>query len=129
MGQLREHRIKRNLSQLNVANAVGKSLDTYQRWEYTGKGLTNIFNLLSVFQALGFSITEIIDVLGLPTLTLSEMKAIYQDEDTLKSIKENGICAAMRENCRYMDDFALERLLAVLLKEHLKRLESKHENL
>lgn len=125
-GQIREHRKKRKLSQLNVANAVGKSVDTYQRWEYTGKGLTNIFILLSVFQTLNFSITEIIDILGLPPLTLSEIKTIYQDEGTLKSIKENGICSAIRENCHHMDDFTLERLLVILLKEHSKRLESRH---
>lgn len=127
-GLLREYRIKRNLSQFDVANAVGKSLDTYQRWEYTGKGLTNIFILLSVFQTLDFSITEIIDILGLPPLTLSEIKAIYQDEGTLKSIKENGICSAIRENCRHMEDFTWERLLVILLKEHSKRLESRHGN-
>lgn len=126
--QLREHRKKRNLSQLDVANAVGKSLDTYQRWESTGERLTEIYSLLSVFRALDFSTTEIIEVLGLPPLTLGEMKAIYQDEDTLKSIQEKGICSAMRENCRHMDDFTLERLLAVLLNEHSKRLESRHGN-
>ena len=113
------------MSQFNVAKAVGKSLDYYQRWESSGKRLTDIFTFLGVFQELDFSTTEIIDVLCLLPLTLSEMKAIYQDEDTLKSIKEKGICFAMRENCRHMDDFTLERLLAILLKEHLKRLENR----
>lgn len=63
-GLLREYRIKRNLSQFDVANAVGKSLDTYQRWEYTGKGLTNIFILLSVFQTLDFSLLTIYTIYG-----------------------------------------------------------------
>lgn len=126
--QLRKHRKKINLSQLNVANAVNVSFDTYQRWESTGQHLTNIFTLLSVFRELGFSTTEIIDVLGLPPLTLNEIKAIYQDEDTLKSIKENGICSAMRENCPDMKDFTLERLLAIFFGEHSKRLENRQGN-
>lgn len=125
--QLLEHRTKRNFSQQGVADAVGKSLYTYQRWENSGQCLTDIFSLLRVFQALDFSTTEIIGVLGLPPLTLSEIKAIYQDEDTLKSIKENGICSAVREKCPDMDDFILERLLAILLKEHSKRLESRNK--
>ena len=107
---------------------VGKSLDTYQRWESSGQRLTDIFSLLNVFQTLEFSTTEIIDVLGLPPLTFSEIKAIYQDEDTLKSIKENGICSAMHKKCSGMDEFTLERLLAILLQEHSKRLESRNKN-
>lgn len=126
--QLHQHRQKRNITQLDVASMVGVSHDTYQRWESTGQRLTNIFSLLSVFQALHFSTTEIIDVLGLPPLTLNEIKAIYQDEDTLKSIKENGICSAMRENCPDMKDFTLERLLAIFFGEHSKRLENRQGN-
>lgn len=125
--ELKEHREKHNYSQLGVADAVGKSLDTYQRWESSGKYLTNIFTLLSVFHELNFSTTEIIDVLGLPPLTLSEIKAIYQDEDTLENIKENGIYSVMRKKCPDMDDFTLEKLLALFLNEHLKRLENRHE--
>lgn len=121
--QLRKHREKLNLKQLDVANAVGKSLDTYSYWESTGRRLTDIFSLLSVFQALEFSTAEIIDVLGLPPLTLNEIKAIYQDEDTLKNIKGNGIYSAMRENCSDIDDFTLTKLLVLLLKERLRRLE------
>lgn len=127
--QLRQHRKKGNLTQLNVADAVGVSLDTYHRWESTGQHLTDIFTLLNVFQVLDFSTTEIIDVLGLPPLTLNEVKSIYQDEDTLKHIKEKGICSAMRENCPDMDDFTLEKLLSILLNEHSKRLESRQANL
>lgn len=126
--QLFEHRTKLKLSQLDVADAVGRSRDTYLRWEKYGQRLTDIFKLLSVFQVLEFSTTEIINVLGLPPLTLSEMKAIYQDEDTLKNIKENGIYSAMRENCPDMEDFILEKLLALLFKEHSKRLERRRGN-
>ena len=126
--QLHEHRIKRKLRQLDVANAIGKSLDTYQRWESTGQHLNDIFSLLSVFRVLNFSTTEIIDVLGLPPLTLSEIKGIYQDEDTLKDIKENGICSAIRKNCHHMNDFVLEKLLTILLNEHLKRLAGRNGN-
>lgn len=125
---LREHREKRNLRQLDVASTVGVSLDTYHRWESSGQRLTDIFTLLNLFQELDFSTTEIIYVLGLPPLTLNEIKAIYQDEDTLKSIKGNGICFVMREKCPDMDDFTLERLLAIFFDEHSKRLESRHGN-
>lgn len=126
--QLLKHRRKKNLRQSDVANAVGASHSTYQRWESTGQHLTDIFTLLSVFQALDFSTAEIIDVLGLPPLTLNEIKAIYQDEDILKSIKGNGICFSMHEKCPDMEDFALESLLVLLLKERLKRLEDRQRN-
>ena len=125
--QLRKHRTKLKLTQLDVANAVGKSLDTYQRWE-RGKCLTDIISLLSVFQVLDFSTTEIIDVLGLPPITLSEIKANYQNEDILKCIEENGIYSAMRQKSSDIDDFTLEKLLDFLLEENAKRLKSKHGN-
>ena len=125
--QLLNHRNKLKLSQYDAASAVGKSPDTYQRWEY-GQHLTDIFSLLRVFEVLKFSTTEIIDVLGLPPLTLDEVKATYQDEDTLKSIKENGIYSVMRKKCPDMNDFTLEKLLILFLEEHSKRLESRHGN-
>lgn len=125
---LRGHRTKQNLRQSDVADAVGKSLDTYQRWESSGQCLTDIYSLLSVFKALDFSTAEIIDVLGLPPLTAGEMEAICQDGDTLKSIKENGIYSVIREKCPDMNDFILEKLLAILFQEHSKRLESRHRN-
>lgn len=123
--QLLDHREKHKLSQCDVADAVGKSRDTYQRWESSGKCLTDIFSLLKVFEVLDFSTTEIIDVLGLPHLTLSEVKEIYQDEDLLKSIKGNGIYSAMRKNCPDIDDFTLQKLLVLFLEECLKRLDSR----
>lgn len=125
--QLHEHRRNLKLSQIEVAQAVGKTPDTYQRWESSGQHLTDIFSLLSIFQVLHFSTTEIIDVLGLPPLTLGEIKAIYQDEDTLKNIKENGIYPAVRERCPDMDDVTLGKLLAFFLSEYLKRLEKRQK--
>ena len=124
--QLRGHRTQKNLRQSDVADAVGKSLDTYQRWESTGQRLTDICTLISVFQALDFSTAEIIDVLGLPPLTLSGVKAAYQDEDILKNIKGYGIYYAMRKKCPDMEDFMLDKLLALLFDERSKRLENRH---
>lgn len=123
--QLYNHRKKLKLSQSSVANSVGKSPCTYQRWESSGKCLTDIFDLLRVFHALKFSTAEIIDVLGLPALTLSEMESIYQDED-LKGIKGNGIYSVMRNKCPDMDDFTLKKLIILLEKENLKRLENRN---
>ena len=125
--QLRKHRIKLELTQMEVANAVGKSIDTYQRWE-SGKCLTDIISLLNVFQVLDFSTTEIIDILGLPPLTLCEIKANYQNEDILKNIEENGIYFAIRQKSSDIDDFTLGKLLVLLSEENAKRLKSKHGN-
>lgn len=122
--QLYDHRQKRKLSQYEVANAVGKTAETYQRWESSGKHLTDIFSLLSVFKVLDFSTAEIIDVFGLPPLTLSEIKDIYQDKDIL-DIKRNGIYSAMRKKCPEIDDFTLGKLLHLLMEEHIKRWESR----
>ena len=122
--QLYEHRQKRKLTQYEVADAVGKTVDTYQRWESSGKHLTDIFSLLSVFKALDFSTAEIIDVFGLPPLTLSEIKDIYQDKDIL-DIKRNGIYSAMCKKCPEIDDFTLGKLLLLLMKEYVKRRESR----
>lgn len=121
-GQIREHRKKQELRQADVANALGVSLDTYQHWEKPSQSLTNISDILNIFQVLDFSTAEIIDVLGLAPLTPSEVKAVCQDEDTLKCIKGNTIYAAVREKCPDMDDFTLEKLLFLLLGERLKRL-------
>ncbi len=66
--QLRKHCKKLNLTQENVAKLLNISPKNYQHWESPGYGLVNIFNILGVFQALDFSVTETIDVLGLPPL-------------------------------------------------------------
>lgn len=124
---LRGHRTKQNLRQSDVADAVGKSLDTYQRWESSGQCLTDIYSLLNVFRALDFSTAEIIDVLSLPPLRPSEVIDVCQDEDTLKSIKENGIYSVMRKECPGIDNLTLKKLLHLLVGELFKRLESGNE--
>lgn len=126
--KLREHRKKQNLTQLQVANALGISLDTYQHWEKPSKPLTNIYDILSVFQVLEFSVTEIMEVLGFPPLTSSEIRAVCQDEDTLKRIQGNTIYSAVRKECPDMDDFTLVKLLVLLSGENLKRVESGEAN-
>ena len=122
--QLREHRKKQHLTQQKVAKKVRKSLDTYQRWE-TGEGLVNIYSLRSVFHVLGFSTTEIIDLLGLPPLTSNEIEAICQDEETLKDIKEHGFYFVIRKKSSGIDDITLVKSLIVLLEEHVKRLKNR----
>lgn len=124
---LRGHRTKQNLRQSDVADAVGKSLDTYQRWESSGQCLTDIYSLLNVFRALDCSTAEIIDVLSLPPLRPSEVIDVCQDEDTLKSIKENGIYSVMRKECPGIDNLTLKKLLHLLVGELFKRLESGNE--
>lgn len=119
--QLCEHRKKLGLPQWRVAKQIGNAEKTYQRWESTGKCLTDIFSLLKAFQVLEFSTVEIIDVLGLPPLTLNDMKAVCQDGETLKHIKEDGIYSYMRKNCNSMDYATIEKLLDVLSSERLKQ--------
>lgn len=124
--KLYNHREKLKLTQRSVAYSLGKSESTYQRWEATGKGLTNIFDILKVFRVLDFSVTEIIEILGLPNLKLDEIKNIYSDEDTLKSIKEAGIYSYLRKNCTDIKDITIEKLLDILCEEHHKRYQRKH---
>lgn len=126
--QLRKHREKLGLTQMDAAKLLGRSLDSYQRWE-RGKCLTDIISLLNVFHVLDFSTAEIIDVLGLHPLTLSEIKANYQNEDILKSIEENGIYFAMRQKSSDIDDFTLKKLIVLLMEEDIKRFKSKQGNL
>lgn len=119
--QLRDHRRKLGITQEYAASLLDKSEKAYQRWESTGKCLTDIFSLLKAFQVLEFSTVEIIDVLGLPPLTLNDMKAVCQDGETLKHIKEDGIYSYMRKNCNSMDYTTIEKLLDVLSSERLKQ--------
>lgn len=120
-GQLPKHRENLGLKQKDVAHLIDKPESTYQRWEATGDGLTNIFNILKVFQVLGFSTTEIIKILGLSQLKPSEIGEICTDEGTLKSIKEDGIYLYVRNNRANMDDITIEKLLDALFEERLKR--------
>lgn len=116
-----QHRSTSGLSQKDAAESLGKSEKTYQRWESDGSGLSDIFNILNVFRVLHFSTTEMIEVLGLPPLELSEIKELYQDDETLKSIQENSIYTFVRKTCGGMESITIEKLLCVLLKEYFKR--------
>lgn len=119
--QLRQHRENLHLSRVKVAQDVYKSLKTYERWESNGKGLTNIHNLLEVFQVLKFTTSEVIDLLELPPFKADELEKISPDEDTLKRIRDDGILTYMRNNCTHIDDLKLEKLLDILFAERLKR--------
>lgn len=127
--KIREYRTQKELRQRDVADKLGISLDTYQHWEKPSQPLTNISDILNVFRVLEFPVTEIIEVLGLPPLTSSEIKAVCQDEDTLKGIQRNTIYSVVRKECPDMDDLTLEKLLAILMEEHLKRMKSRQGNL
>lgn len=126
-GKIRERRKEKNLTQSAVAQALEVSPDTYQHWEKGSRPLIDIFNMLSVFQVLEFSTAEIVDILGLPPLTSSEIKAVCQDEDMLKSIQGNTIYSVVREKCSSMDGLTLGKLLALLSEENLKRVEGRRD--
>ena len=101
--RIREHLYARRkelkLKQREIAQMLGKSEKTYQRWESTGKGLTDILEVLEVFRKLKFSTFEMVDVLGLPPIELDEIKERYQDEAILTSIRESSIYIYLRDNC------------------------------
>ncbi len=120
-GQMFQHRDTLGLQQKEVAHFLNKSDKTYQRWESTGNGLSDIFDLLTIFRVLQFSTTEIIDVLGLPPLTLNEVKGLYQDEETIRGIRENTVYSFISKECSRMQTNTIEKLLCVLLKEYLKK--------
>lgn len=119
--QLRQHRENLHLSRVKVAQDVHKSPKAYERWELSGKCLTNIHDLLKVFQVLKFTTSEVIDLLELPPFKADELEKLSPDEDTLKRIKEGGILIYMRNKCTCMDDFTLEKILDILFAERLKR--------
>ena len=77
---LHEHRTALGKTQLTIAKEIGKSGTTYQRWESTGKGLTDIFDILRLFEILNISTGEIIALLGLPPLSQKDMDILYQDD-------------------------------------------------
>ena len=124
--QIESHRKKLGLTQQDVADVIGKDVKTYQRFESTGNGSFNVFDILDIFKALDFYTIEIIDSLGLPSLELSEVKSIYRDKNTLKSIEESGICRYVSEQSADMDDFTIASLLDILSRENLKR--HQHKN-
>lgn len=109
------------LKQREVAERLEKEEKTYQRLESTGSGLSNFFDMLDIFHVLHFSIQDVVYVLELPPLTLSEIEKLYQDEKILKSIQEKGIYSSIRQICGEMETITIERLLCTLLTEYLKR--------
>lgn len=127
--RIREHLYARRkelkLKQREIAQMLGKSEKTYQRWESTGKGLTDILEVLEVFRKLKFSTFEMVDVLGLPPIELDEIKERYQDEAILTSIRESSIYIYLRDNCSSVNDVLLEKLLDVITAERLKRRRNK----
>lgn len=119
--QMRQNRKTLGLNQGEVAELLGKSEKTYQRWESSGKGLSNFFDILSIFKVLQFSTTEIINVFGLPPLSPSEAKELCQDEETLKSLQENTIYSFIRQKCDKLEIITIEKLLFILSKEYFKQ--------
>ncbi len=109
------------LKQREVAGLLGKEEKTYQRLESTGNGLSNFFDILDIFRVLHFSVNDIIYVLELPPLTLREIEELYQDEETLKNIREKGIHSSIRQTCGKMETITIERVLCTLMAEYLKR--------
>ena len=119
--QLYTHRNNLNLKQAEVARMLDKSEKTYQRWESTGNGLSNIQDILKLFEVLEFSTSTVIKLLNLPPLTYDEIRDIVTDIHTLKSIKEEGVYSHIRNNCSNMDNVTIEKLLVILQTEHLER--------
>ena len=109
------------LKQREVAGLLGKEEKTYQRLESTGNGLSDFFDILDIFRVLHFSVNDIIYVLELPPLTLREIEELYQDEETLKNIREKGIHSSIRQTCGKMETITIERVLCTLMAEYLKR--------
>lgn len=119
--QMFQHRERLGLTQKQAAELLGKSEKTYQRWESSGDGLSNFFDIQNIFKILQFSTTEIINVLGLPPLTLNEVEELYQDEETLKSLRENSVYSFISKKCDGLESITIEKLLYILSKEYFKR--------
>lgn len=119
--QLFEHCEKLRLSKVEAAELVCKSYDTYHRWESTGKGLTDIYDILDVFKKFKFTTIEIIKTLGLPPLSLEEVQELFSEEAIQGAMKNEGVCSYMRKNCTGMSDTIIESLLDILFMERLKR--------
>ena len=119
--QLNIRRGKLGFSQVKVAMLLKKSQSTYQRWETRGQNLPNVSDLLKVFRILDFSLTEIMEVLGLPRPDADELKKLCQDENIEKAIKEASLYSYVRKNCPDLGDMEIEKLLDTLFAERLKR--------
>lgn len=123
--QLREKRKKSKLTRIDVADRVGKSTETYRRWESQGKRLTCIYDLERVFQVLNFSTTEIIHLLDLPPLTLEEIKTMTETEEELKEVKESGIYFYIKKHCADMGAVTISKLITILLEELERKTKSR----
>lgn len=119
--QMFQHRERLGLTQKQAAELLTTSEKAYQRWESCGNGLSDFFVIQNIFKILEFSTTEIISVLGLPPLTLNEVKELYQDEETLKGIRENTLYSYIRQKCDKLESITIEKLLYILSKEYFKR--------
>lgn len=119
--QMLKHRETLKLTQKEVSELLGKPEKTYQRWESTGSGLSAFSDIKNIFKVLKFSTIEIINLLELQSLTLGEVKELYQNEETLKDIRENTICSYTRQTCGKLESITIEQLLCILLKEYFKR--------
>lgn len=118
---LRKHRIALGKTQLAIALEIGKSEKTCQRWESTGKGLTDIFDILHLFEVLKIPTGEIVTLLGLPPLSQKDVEILYQDEAIQNEIKSSGIYRYLRDHCAELDDITIEKLVDVITEERLKR--------
>ncbi|GAB6955714.1 helix-turn-helix transcriptional regulator [Mediterraneibacter glycyrrhizinilyticus] len=123
--QLRENRKKSKLTPVDVADRVGKSTDTYRRWESRGKHLTCIYDLAEVFKALNFTTTEIIHLLDLPPLTFEEIKAMTETEEMLEEVKESGIYFYIKKQCADMKIVTISKLLVILAEELERKIKSR----
>ena len=122
--QLREHREKRKLTLFDVAERVGKSMETYRRWESQGKHLTCIYDLAEVFRVLDFSTAEIIHLLDLPPLTLEEIETVSETQEMLTEVKERGVYFYIKEHCADMETVTISKLITILLEELERKIKS-----
>ena len=118
---LRKHRTALGKTQFAIALEIEKTEKTYQRWESTGKGLTDIFDILRLFEILNISTGEIIALLGLPPLSQKDMDILYQDDAIQNEIKSSGIYRYLRNHCAELDDITVEKLVDIITEERLKR--------
>ena len=117
----RKHRSLLGKTQFAIALEIEKTEKTYQRWESTGKGLTDIFDILRLFEILNISTGEIIALLGLPPLSQKDVEILYQDEAIQNEIKSSGIYRYLRDHCAELNDITVEKLVDIITEERLKR--------
>lgn len=113
--QLHQHRVKLGYAQSDVAELLGISESSYQRWESKGEGLTDIHKILAVLKVLHFSTPETIRLLELPELKMDEVKELCQDKETLERIKGQSVLSYMRENWHSMGKVTLKKLFFIIL--------------